>query len=46
MGLQATVYEHQGAGDLSQFFASVHKVLETPEFQALLAEVKTPQPTR
>jgi putative hydrolases of HD superfamily len=46
MGLQATVYEHQGAGDLSQFFASVHKVLETPELQALLAELETLRPAR
>lgn len=46
MGLQATVHEHQGAGDLSQFFASVHKVLETPELKALLAELETLRPPR
>ncbi|WP_434385978.1 HD domain-containing protein [Melittangium boletus] len=44
MGLQATVYEHQGAGDLSQFFASVRRALEAPEFQALLAELETLRP--
>ncbi|PTL84567.1 HD family hydrolase [Vitiosangium sp. GDMCC 1.1324] len=46
MGLQATVYEHQGAGDLSQFFASVHKALETPELKAVLAELETLRPVR
>ncbi len=46
MGLQATVYEHQGAGDLSQFFASVHKVLETPELKLLLTELETLRPGR
>ena len=44
MGLQATVYELQGAGDLSQFFASVHRALEAPELQALLAELETLRP--
>ena len=44
MGLQATVYEHQGAGDLSQFFTSVHRALETPELKALLAELETLRP--
>ncbi len=44
MGLQATIYEHQGAGDLSQFFASVHKALETPELTALLAELEKLRP--
>lgn len=44
MGLQATIYEHQGAGDLSQFFASVHKALETPELKAVLAELETLRP--
>ncbi|WNG32828.1 HD domain-containing protein [Archangium violaceum] len=45
MGLQATIYEHQGAGDLSQFFASVHKALETPELKAVLAELETLRPS-
>ncbi len=44
MGLQATIYEHQGAGDLSQFFASVHKALETPELKTVLAELETLRP--
>jgi len=44
MGLQATIYEHQGAGDLSQFFASVHKALETPELKAVLAELEQLRP--
>lgn len=44
MGLQATIYEHQGAGDLSQFFTSVHKALETPELKAVLAELETLRP--
>ena len=44
MGLQATIYEHQGAGDLSQFFASVHKALETPELKAVLAELEKLRP--
>ena len=44
MGLQACIYEHQGAGDLSEFFASVHEALETPELQALLAELEGLRP--
>jgi 5'-deoxynucleotidase YfbR-like HD superfamily hydrolase len=44
MGLQATIYEHQDAGDLSQFFASVHKALETPELKAVLAELEKLRP--
>lgn len=44
MGLQATIYEHQGAGDLSQFFASVHKALETPELKTVLAELEKLRP--
>ncbi len=44
MGLQATIYEHQGAGDLSEFFASVRKVLETPELKALLSELEALRP--
>lgn len=47
MGLQACVYEHQGMGDLSQFFASAEKALESPELRAVLAELQTlrPRPT-
>ena len=44
MGMQATIYEHQGAGDLSQFFASVRKALEAPELRALLDELETLRP--
>ncbi|NMO20698.1 HD domain-containing protein [Pyxidicoccus fallax] len=44
MGLQACVYEHQGAGDLSQFFVSVEKALESPELRAVLAEIEALRP--
>ncbi|SES98585.1 HD domain-containing protein [Stigmatella erecta] len=44
MGLQACVYEHQGLGDLSQFFTSAQKVLETPQLQALFAELQALRP--
>ncbi len=44
MGLQAAIYEHQGAGDLSEFFASVHKALETPELKTVLAELEKLRP--
>jgi putative hydrolases of HD superfamily len=44
MGLQACIYEHQGAGDLSEFFASVHQALETPALKALLAELERLRP--
>ncbi|MCP3060144.1 HD domain-containing protein [Myxococcus sp. K38C18041901] len=44
MGLQACVYEHQGAGDLSEFFASVEKVLEAPELRAVLTELESLRP--
>ncbi|MFP2905564.1 HD domain-containing protein [Pyxidicoccus sp. 3LFB2] len=44
MGLQACVYEHQGMGDLSQFFASVEKALEAPELRAVLAELEALRP--
>ncbi len=44
MGLQACVYEHQGAGDLSQFFASVEKALEAPELRAVLTELEALRP--
>ena len=44
MGLQACIYEGQGVGDLSEFFASVHRALEAPELQALLAELETLRP--
>lgn len=44
MGLQACVYEHQGMGDLSQFYASVDKALEAPELRAVLAELEALRP--
>jgi putative hydrolase of HD superfamily len=44
MALQACVYEHQGMGDLSQFFASAGKVMETPQLQAVLAELQALRP--
>lgn len=44
MGLQACVYEYQGAGDLSEFFASVAKALEAPELRAVLAELEALRP--
>lgn len=44
MGLQACVYEHQGFGDLSQFYASVDKALESPELRAVLAELEALRP--
>jgi putative hydrolase of HD superfamily len=44
MGLQALVYEHQGFGDLSQFFASVEKALEAPELRAVLTELESLRP--
>jgi putative hydrolase of HD superfamily len=44
MGLQALVYEHQGMGDLSEFFASAQKALEAPELRAVLAELEALRP--
>jgi putative hydrolase of HD superfamily len=44
MGLQACVYELQGAGDLSQFYASVDKALESPELRAVLGELQALRP--
>lgn len=46
MSLQACVYEHQGMGDLSQFFASAQKAMETPQLQAILAELQALRPPR
>lgn len=40
MSLQACVYEHQGFGDLSQFFASAEKVMESPQLRAVLTELQ------
>jgi putative hydrolase of HD superfamily len=44
MGLQALVYEFQGAGDLSQFYASAERALEAPELRAVLAELEALRP--
>lgn len=44
MGLQALVYEHQGMGDLSQFFASVDKALQSPELRQVLTELESLRP--
>ncbi len=44
MALQACVYEHQGFGDLSQFFASAEKALESPQLRAMIAELQTVRP--
>jgi putative hydrolase of HD superfamily len=40
MGLQASVYEHQGLGALSEFFISVDQALSAPVLRALLAELE------
>ena len=37
MGLQASVYEAEGVGDLSVFFDSADKALVTPELRRILA---------
>jgi putative hydrolase of HD superfamily len=46
MGLQACIYEWQGAGDLGAFFASVHGALEAPALRALLGELEALRPAR
>lgn len=40
MGLQASVYEHEGLGDLSVFFDSADKALTTPELREILVELR------
>lgn len=40
MALQASVYEHQGLADLSEFFTSVEQALAAPALQAILHELK------
>ena len=40
MGLQASVYEQDGLGDLSVFFDSADKALTTPELRAVLAALR------
>lgn len=47
MGLQASVYEHDGLGELSGFFDSADKALVTPELRGILAalrEMRAPKP--
>ena len=39
MGLQASVYEQEGFGDLSVFFESTDKALSTPELRRILAAI-------
>lgn len=39
MALQASVYEHQGLADLSEFFTSVERALSDPSLQAILHEL-------
>ncbi|HAL91716.1 MAG TPA: phosphodiesterase [Verrucomicrobia bacterium] len=36
MGLQASVYEHEGMGDLSVFFDSTDRALTTPKLRGIL----------
>jgi putative hydrolase of HD superfamily len=40
MALQASVYERQGLGDLSEFFDYVRSFLSEPELQAILRELE------
>ena len=40
MGLQASVYEQDGLGDLSVFFDSADKALTTPELREILAALR------
>ena len=40
MGLQASVYEHEGLGDLTVFFQSTDQALSTPALREILAEIQ------
>ncbi len=40
MALQASVYEHQGLADLSEFFVSAEQALSAPGLQSILNELK------
>ncbi len=40
MALQASVYEHQGLADLSEFFTSVEHVLTDPALREILQELE------
>ena len=44
MGLQASVYEQEGFGDLSVFFESTDKALSTPELRRILAAIRKLRP--
>ena len=41
MGLQASVYEQEGLGDLSVFFDSADQALSTPGLREILAAIRT-----
>ncbi len=44
MGLQASIYEQEGFGDLSVFFESTDKALSTPELRKILAAIRKLRP--
>jgi putative hydrolase of HD superfamily len=41
MALQASVYEHQGFGDLSDFYYSAGRAISSPELTDILAELQS-----
>ena len=44
MGLQASVYEQEGFGDLSAFFESTDRALTTLELRQILEDLKAMRP--
>lgn len=44
MGIQASIYEHQGADQMSPFLDYVATALKLPELQALFAEIQKIRP--
>ncbi|MDD2240454.1 MAG: HD domain-containing protein [Kiritimatiellae bacterium] len=44
MGLQASVYEQEGFGDLALFFESTDRALTTPELRQILEDLKALRP--
>lgn len=44
MALQASVYEHQGLANLSEFFASAREALAEPQLQYILDELQALRP--
>lgn len=46
MALQATVYEHDGFGNLEEFFASARAAMKTETFAALLREIERARAAR